>query len=251
MDIQETNLDYNDKNKKVFWNLKKELADLNKRYKRAVEDAESRVKISLLVKDNSTTNTLGKDKLIEMNNKSEEVVYQQFNKLEEAQRNILDIEGRGNSISRELNSQTEVMLRVNSNIDAMNDGLTASGSLIKKMWRRESRNKLVIASVAIFFIFIFITIIMMKFSSGSSTTVVYKNSSSRLTNENNLKSDLNLVSSEKQKNSSLNEMKSETKDTNENKPFLNKESNENMNTINNSNNSNSSFEVEKTDINVR
>lgn len=249
MDIQETNLEYSDKNKKVFSNLKKELSELNKKYKRAVEDAESRVKISLLVKDNSTINTQGKEKLIEMSNKSEEVIYQQFNKLEEAQRNILDIEGRGNNISRELNSQTEVMLRVNSNIDGMNEGLTASGSLIKKMWRRESRNKLVIVSVAIFFIFIFITIIMMKISSSSSTIVINKNSSSRLTNENSFKSEFNLGDSENSVNDSKKSNKSETKVTSTDNFQLDKDKSKEF--LNKDYNSKSKLENDKSDINVR
>lgn len=189
MDIQETSLDYDDKNKKIFYNLKKELSEHNKRFKRAVEDADSRIKISQLV---SSSNIHGKEKLIEMNNKTDDVVYQQFNKLDEAQRNILDIEGRGNSISRELNNQTEVMIRVNSNLDGMNEGLTSSGSLIKKMWRRETRNKLVIVSVAIFFIFIFVTIILMKISSGSEAI----SKPQRQTNVDSIKNEYNVSNSD-------------------------------------------------------
>ncbi len=207
MEIQETNLDYNDKNKKTFINLKKEITELNKRFKKAVQDADSRIKLSQLVSCNTAstiTNThtnskaLSKEKLIEMSDTHDEAVYKQFNKLEEAQRNILDIENRGNSISRELNTQTEVMLRVNSNIDGMNEGLTASGSLIKKMWRRETRNKLIIATVAIFFVFIFVTILFMKLSSGGEVRVVNQGSASRLTNEDNFDNNSNnniLVSS--------------------------------------------------------
>ena len=173
MDIQTS--DPNEEDKKKYSLLKKELNELNKRFRKTVEESETRKKISIIASEKNGK----KEKLIELsetNNSTQDDIEERnqrnFSKLEKAERNILDIENRGNKISRDLVTHTETMIKVNSNLEGMDESLTDSSSTIKKMLRREGRNKMLILIVGISLILIFITVVAMRFTNSKTSTVV-------------------------------------------------------------------------------
>lgn len=195
MEIQQTSLETDESSKKKFSSLKKELHSLKKKFKQAQEDAENRIKIHQLT-NNSKYSANNKEKLIEMSDSTQDISYQQFSQLEKAQRSILDIEHRGNNIAKELNSHTDVMLKVNNNIDNMNEGLTSSDSLIRKMWKRQVKNRVMIAVVGISLLLIFLTIIFMKIGVFSSSINDKSNSKDNVVSnikENNRTADIDSI----------------------------------------------------------
>lgn len=111
---------------------------------------------------------------------NEELAYHQNSKLDKALGNVLEMEHRGNEVMRQLDHQTNIMNRVNHNIDDMNYQLGDSNSLLGKMMRRENRNKVVILIAIIFFAIILIIIATAMTSGGnggeeSSTNSVVNN----------------------------------------------------------------------------
>ena len=189
MEIQVTSNECEPSKKEKFNILKVDIKNLNKKFKKTVEDCQNRINISKMVGSSSKDNSKN-EKLIEMTDASSDLAYKQFTKLENSTRNVLDIESRVNSTSRELHGQTEKMMKVNSNLDGMNNGLSTSSILIKKMLKRESRNKLIIVVVSIAFILIFLMIVVMKISEKFSTKTNSSSSSTVKTN-NNTTSELN------------------------------------------------------------
>lgn len=168
MDVQLNSIIIEEKHKKIYSTVKKDVQDSSKLLKKTTEDCENRKKIYLLTNNNKSP---VREKLIEMsetNNNIDEYSYKQFEKLDRATNNILDIESRGNLVSKELKNQTETMLRVNNNLEDMNEGLGTSSNLIKKMLRREQRNKLIIVVLSASLIFIFLTILAMRLFSGKN-----------------------------------------------------------------------------------
>lgn len=174
MDVQLNSIIIEEKHKKIYLSVKKDVQDSSKLLKKTTEDCENRKKIYLL-----TNKSPVREKLIEMsetNSNIDEYSYKQFEKLDRATNNILDIESRGNLVSKELKNQTETMLRVNNNLEDMNEGLGTSSNLIKKMLRREQRNKLIIVVLSASLIFIFLTILAMRLFSEKNDSSSMNNS---------------------------------------------------------------------------
>lgn len=181
MDVQLNSVTIEEKNKKNYLTLKKDVQEANKILKKTIEDCENRKKIYMISANNKSP---VREKLIEMSetNNIDEYSYKQFEKLDKATNNILDIESRGNIVSKELKNHTETMLRVNNNLEDMNGELGSSSNLIKKMLRREQRNKLIIVVLSITLIIIFLTILTMRLIGG-------KNESSSNLHQKSLQSD--------------------------------------------------------------
>lgn len=126
---------------------------------------------------------------------NEELAYHQNSKLDKALGNVLEIEHRGNEVMRQLDHQTNIMNKVNNNIDDMNYQLGDSNSLIGKMMKRENRNKVVILIAIIFFAIILIIIATAMTSGGSEENYNYNNNSSNTNGDNSgFLSAVNIVS---------------------------------------------------------
>lgn len=177
MDVQLNSVTIEEKNKKSYLLLKKDVQESNKILKKTMEDCENRKKIYMISVNNKSP---VREKLIEMSetNNIDDYSYKQFEKLDKATNNILDIESRGTIVSKELKNHTETMLRVNNNLEDMNGELGSSSNLIKKMLRREQRNKLIIVIFSITLIIIFLTILTMRLIGGKneSTSNLHQNS---------------------------------------------------------------------------
>jgi hypothetical protein len=85
---------------------------------------------------------------------NEEVAYNQHSKLEQGKRAMLEIESGGNDALKQLHHQTKIMNNALNNLDNEIEVLDHSNSLMKRMLRRENRNKLLIAVFLIVIILI-------------------------------------------------------------------------------------------------
>jgi hypothetical protein len=92
----------------------------------------------------------------------DDVAWNQLEKLEGAKRATLDIIQTGNEIGRELHSQTEKMGGIKEKLNSMNDEIDNSNSIIRRMMRRENRNKAIIAVFSIGLIIVFLIIMYFK-----------------------------------------------------------------------------------------
>ena len=149
-------------NKTILKQLKKEVSEAKKTFEKVVEEHYSNC-----TKTSDELN-YSNDKLIEEENYDE--AYKQYNKLENSKRNMLGIENNATEIQRELHKQTETMIKVNNNVGSMNIELDDSSTLIRKMLRREQRNKIILASVILIFIIIFLIVLFIKVSSNNDSS---------------------------------------------------------------------------------
>lgn len=144
---------------------KKEVEDARKSYLKTIDEVEEGLAKSYNYESESSKKSK-KESLIAA---EEDEAYRQYNKLEASKRKILEVEKRGTDIQRDLHQQTETMIKVNSNIGSMNIELNDSNSLVKKMLRREAKNKLLICSVFVVVVIIFLLILFVKLSGSSNS----------------------------------------------------------------------------------
>ena len=140
---------------------KKTYKELSKKFLRVKENAELRVNNSKIMKHKY--NPVGSNDSNDSDDKNEfSLGNQQSLKLENAKREIIDIEARGNDIGKELHFQTIKMQNVNENTVKMNKELGTSNSLLRGMMKRENRNKIMIGVFSFAFVLLFVFIFILK-----------------------------------------------------------------------------------------
>ena len=143
----------------IVKNYKNGYAQYNKRYKKEKEKFENNIKsVSLGININK-------------NFKNEEIAYNSFNKLQNARRVTIEMEGMGEDVMRDMNGQTDIMKGINSKIGDISNDLNSSTTLISEMQKIQRRNKAIIYLYGAFLIFLFLIIaffrIYPKFKSNS------------------------------------------------------------------------------------
>jgi hypothetical protein len=93
---------------------------------------------------------------------NEEKAWEQNQALEEAKRKTRQIEGMSIEVMRDLEGQTGKMKNIGSKVENTNKHIEESNSIINRMWRRENRNKAVIAASASISVIAFIIILYFK-----------------------------------------------------------------------------------------
>lgn len=94
---------------------------------------------------------------------SEEIAYNSFNKLEQAHRSALSVEGIGNEVMMEMHDQTESMKGITGKVKNVGERIDTSSSLITEMDNRNKRNKSVIIIFGSMLVIIFIGILILRF----------------------------------------------------------------------------------------
>jgi hypothetical protein len=147
----------------ILRNYKTGVDAYKKRINKAKENLNNSKKLdSMILPTDSSTQ---REKLI-----NNEVVWNQFAKLEKAKRSTIELENVSISIARDLNSQTEKMKDIGGKVNDMNRELTMSTGLISKMMRLQRRNKLIIGIFSLGMIMTFLVILFVKLTGGNTTS---------------------------------------------------------------------------------
>ena len=126
----------------------------------------------------------------------EEEAYNQYNKLEDSKRKILGIEKSGTEVQRDLHQHTEKMLNINNNVGVMNLEIDNSQGLIKRMLKRETKNKLLMCSVFFALVIIFLIILIVRLSGSSDSGLKQNlNNGDNYNNDNNKDKDNSFLNS--------------------------------------------------------
>jgi hypothetical protein len=135
-----------------------------KNYKNGIDSYKKRLtklKESITSKKNLDSilvmNETQREKLI-----NDEVAWNQLEKIQVAKRATIDIMQSSNDIGKELHGQTEKMSGIKEKLNNMNGEIDNSNSLIRRMMRRENRNKAIIAVFSIGLILVFLIIMYFK-----------------------------------------------------------------------------------------
>lgn len=138
--------------------------EYSKKYKVEKEKYENSLKeVSLGI--NSDIN-------LKQNLKNDEIAYNSFNKLENVRRISIEMEGLGQDVMRDMNSQSETMKGINSKIGDVSNDLNTSNALLTEMNKIQRRNKTIVYLYGAFLFFVFLVIaffrIYPKFKSGNN-----------------------------------------------------------------------------------
>ena len=138
--------------------------EYSKKYKVEKEKFENSLKeVSLGI--NSDIN-------LKQNLKNDEIAYNSFNKLENVRRISIEMEGLGQDVMRDMNSQSETMKGINSKIGDVSNDLNTSNALLTEMNKIQRRNKTIVYLYGAFLFFVFLVIaffrIYPKFKSGNN-----------------------------------------------------------------------------------
>ena len=147
----------------IVKNYKNGYAQYNKRYKKEKEKYQNSIKsVSLDINSKDS---------IKNNIKNDEIAYNSFDKLQNARRATIEMQGIGQDVMRDMNGQSETMKNINSKIGNVSDDLSSSTSLISEMQKIRRRNKIIIYLYGGFLIILFLIIaffrIYPKFKSNS------------------------------------------------------------------------------------
>ncbi len=171
----------------IVKNYKNGYAQYNKRYKKEKEKFENNIKsVSLGININK-------------NFKNEEIAYNSFNKLQNARRVTIEMEGIGEDVMRDMNGQTDIMKGINSKIGDISNDLNSSTTLISEMQKIQRRNKAIIYLYGAFLIFLFLIIaffrIYPKFKSNSPNpnSEIIKTNNTNISKGFHKKSEFNFI----------------------------------------------------------
>ena len=121
-----------------------------KRFRKEKEKYENSIKTVSL--------GINSDNNIKKNIKDDEIAYNSFNKLQNARRVTIEMQGIGQDVMRDMNGQSETMKSINSKIGNVSDDLSSSSSLISEMQKIRRRNKMIIYLIILFLIIAFFRI---------------------------------------------------------------------------------------------
>ncbi len=157
----------------------------SKRFRKEKEKYQNSIKsVSLGINSDNTMNN---------NIKNDEIAYNSFDKLQNARRVTIEMQGIGQDVMRDMNGQTETMKNINSKIGNVSDDLSSSTSLISEMQKIQRRNKIIIYLYGGFLVIVFLIIaffrIYPKFRSNNNNP--NNNNEPSNTNNTNISSSIN------------------------------------------------------------
>lgn len=157
---------YTNESKIEVKDLKKSINQLKDEMERVYNERITQVKQSLTLNlhDNHDIFSESDGKKYDQN---EVEAYRQFSLLENSKKSILNIEGRSNDVQRELHSQSETMMKVSNNVGLMNMEIDDSDSIVKRMIKRENKNKIALVSIVVGVFILFLLILFFRMSGSS------------------------------------------------------------------------------------
>ena len=127
---------------------------------------------------------------IKNNIKNDEIAYNSFDKLQNARRATIEMQGIGQDVMRDMNGQSETMKSINSKIGNVSDDLSSSTSLISEMQKIRRRNKMIIYLYGGFLIILFLIIAFFRIYPKFKTNNPNKNNDPIKTNNTNISSSI-------------------------------------------------------------
>jgi len=127
---------------------------------------------------------------IKNNIKNDEIAYNSFDKLQNARRATIEMQGIGQDVMRDMNGQSETMKSINSKIGNVSDDLSSSSSLISEMQKIRRRNKMIIYLYGGFLIILFLIIAFFRIYPKFKTNNPNKNNDPIKTNNTNISSSI-------------------------------------------------------------
>lgn len=94
---------------------------------------------------------------------NDEIAYSSFNKLEQAQRSALKIEGISTEVMMEMHNQSENMKGITGKVKHVGEKIDTSSSLITEMDKRHKKNKTKIIIFGFVLVLLFLCILIFRF----------------------------------------------------------------------------------------
>lgn len=126
-----------------------------KKFKLKLKDKQDEIRLEIKLDGEGSD-----EKLLEQ--KSQEVAYNSYEKLQHATRATVEIENVTGNILGDLSDQTQQMKDVNTKIHNVNDEITQSSSLISEMIKIHGKNKVILVSYSAFLGLIFLSTLIYK-----------------------------------------------------------------------------------------
>ena len=149
-----------------------------KRFRKEKEKYENSIKTVSL--------DINSDNNIKKNIKDDEIAYNSFNKLQNARRVTIEMQGIGQDVMRDMNGQSETMKSINSKIGNVSDDLSSSSYLISEMQKIRRRNKMIIYLYGGFLIILFLIIAFFRIYPKFKTNNRNKNNDQIKANNTNI-----------------------------------------------------------------
>ena len=149
-----------------------------KRFRKEKEKYENSIKTVSL--------GINSDNNIKKNIKNDEIAYNSFNKLQNARRVTIEMQGIGQDVMRDMNGQSETMKSINSKIGNVSDDLSSSSYLISEMQKIRRRNKMIIYLYGGFLIILFLIIAFFRIYPKFKTNNRNKNNDQIKANNTNI-----------------------------------------------------------------
>jgi hypothetical protein len=156
MEIQ--SLTGNEDNSLYIRNYKNGLDGYKKRIQKASENIEDHKKLSKLINSPTHQNNSQTEKLINADSLSW--------KLESAKRIGIETESVSLEICKDLHAQSEKMYGIKEKVSNINEELTSGNNLLKRIMRRENRNKTIIIMFSVFLFISLLLIAYFKYANG-------------------------------------------------------------------------------------
>ncbi len=167
----------------IVKNYKNGYNQYSKRFRKEKEKYQNSIKsVSLGINSDNTMNN---------NIKNDEIAYNSFDKLQNARRVTIEMQGIGQDVMRDMNGQTETMKNINSKIGNVSDDLSSSTSLISEMQKIQRRNKIIIYLYGGFLIILFLIIAFFRIYPKFKSDNPNQNPEPINTNNTNISSSVN------------------------------------------------------------
>ena len=167
----------------IVKNYKNGYNQYTKRFRKEKEKYQNSIKsVSLGINSDNTMNN---------NIKNDEIAYNSFDKLQNARRATIEMQGIGQDVMRDMNGQSETMKNINSKIGNVSDDLSSSTSLISEMQKIRRRNKIIIYLYGGFLIILFLIIAFFRIYPKFKSDNPNQNPEPINTNNTNISSSIN------------------------------------------------------------
>lgn len=152
-------------------NYKTGAEQFRKRLTKAKEDTASETKKDNLVLTEASTH---RDKLI---NDNDELIWNSFDKIQQAKRSTIEMENVSIQVSQDLNNHTDKLRGIDTKVNEMDQDLSKGSRLIRKMMQRQFRNKVIIFLFTVGVVLVFIGILAYRLFGPNEKTPHVKDSS--------------------------------------------------------------------------
>ena len=167
----------------IVKNYKNGYNQYTKRFRKEKEKYQNSIKsVSLDINSKDSINN---------NIKNDEIAYNSFDKLQNARRATIEMQGIGQDVMRDMNGQSETMKNINSKIGNVSDDLSSSTSLISEMQKIRRRNKIIIYLYGGFLIILFLIITFFRIYPKFKSDNPNQNPEPINTNNTNISSSVN------------------------------------------------------------